>query len=183
MQKLFIDCEWNGFGGQLISIALTTGNHINEFYEVLTLPEHIDPWVSQHVIPKLDKQPIDYKEMQLKLGYFLSMFDSVHIVADWPEDIERLCQALITGAGTRIDTPPLTMEVVRVNTLSVNPHNALSEARALADHCLAQCPYSISFSAYGQEARIYQKEEKAPISLDQFKAERIEPTLQELQGL
>jgi hypothetical protein len=40
---------------------------------------------------------------------------------------------LITGPGTRLDTPPLTMEVLRVDTVSTNPHNALADATALRD--------------------------------------------------
>lgn len=129
--RLFIDGEWNGFGGELISMALVAEDG-SEFYEVLGCDDP-EPWVSENVMPKLGKTPIDYDVLQQRLATFLTWFDAVHIVADWPEDIERFCRLLITGPGTRIDTPPLTMEIVRVDAPSENPHNALADARGLRD--------------------------------------------------
>jgi hypothetical protein len=38
---------------------------------------------------------------------------------------------LFIGPGTRLDTPPLTMQVLRVDTVSSNPHHALYDAWAL----------------------------------------------------
>jgi hypothetical protein len=56
----------------------------------------------------------------------------VHLVADWPEDIQHFCEALITAPGLRIDTPPLTMEIRRdLDAVSALPHNALEDARAI----------------------------------------------------
>lgn len=129
--RLFIDGEWNGYQGDLISLALVAEDG-SEWYEVLGCkwPEN---WVAEHVMPKLGKQAISYKEMQESLTLFLNKFDCVHIVADWPEDIEWFCHVLITGPGERLDIPPLTMEVVRVDTVSKNPHNALADAQALRD--------------------------------------------------
>lgn len=128
--RLFIDGEWNSYGGELISIALAAEDG-REFYAVLGC-DNPEPWVAENVIPKLGvprDESIESAQVRLKL--FLMQFSAVHIVADWPEDIERFCRLLITGPGTRIDTPPLTMEVVRIDAPSENPHNALADARGL----------------------------------------------------
>jgi hypothetical protein len=127
--KLFIDGEWNSYGGELISLALVPeiGEH---FYEVLGC-DNPDPWVAENVMTKLGKNRITMSEMQEKLEAYLSQFESIHIVADWPEDVMWFCKVLITGPGTRINTPPLSLEVLRVDTVSMNPHNALADAGAL----------------------------------------------------
>lgn len=131
--RLFIDGEWNGFGGELISMALVAEDG-REFYAEFGC-DNPEPWVAENVIPKLSDGHGFMRESiesaQVRLSLFLAQFDAVHIVADWPEDIERFCRLLITGPGTRIDTPPLTMEVVRVDAPSENPHNALADARGL----------------------------------------------------
>ena len=45
----FIDCEWNGSGGELISMALTAADG-REFYRALECPNP-EPWVARNVIP------------------------------------------------------------------------------------------------------------------------------------
>jgi hypothetical protein len=129
--RIFIDGEWNSYGGELISLALVAEDG-RSFYEVLGC-ENPDPWVTENVMPKLAKPWIVMQSLQQQLEYFLSQFDSVHIIADWPEDIMWFCKVLITGPGTRLDTPPLTMQILRVDTVSQNPHNALADAQALRD--------------------------------------------------
>lgn len=129
MMRLWIDCEWNSFDGDLISIALVSENDI-EFYEEIEC-KNPHEWVSKHVIPLLFKQKVTYKQLQNNLSVFLNQFGSIHIIADWPEDIERFCKLLIVDAGIRLNTPPLTMQVVRIDAKSEIPHNALYDARAL----------------------------------------------------
>lgn len=131
---LFIDGEWNSYKGELISMALVSECG-KEFYEVVGC-ENPDPWVAANVMPKLGKPWITFNSLQEQLELFLEPFDTVHIVADWPEDISWFCNVLITGPGTRLDTPPLTFEVLRVDTMSENPHNALADARGLRKWCL-----------------------------------------------
>jgi hypothetical protein len=74
--------------------------------------------------------------LQEKLETYLCQFESIHIVADWPEDIMWFCKVLVTGPGTRINTPPLSLEILRVDTVSINPHNALADAGALRAWCV-----------------------------------------------
>jgi hypothetical protein len=127
--NIYIDCEWNSFGGELISMALVSETG-DEFYEVL---ECVDPhpWVAENVIPVLNKDNVSLDEFRRLLKVYLAQFNECNIVADWPEDIERFCATLITGPGYRIDTPPLSMQIVRIDTISKIPHYALEDARAL----------------------------------------------------
>lgn len=128
---LWIDCEWNGYKGDLISMALVD-EHGAEWYEVLERHDTaVHPWVLENVIPKLGQPAVSLLSMRMSLEVFIRKYPSIHIVADWPEDIARFCELLILGPGLRMNTPPLTMEVVRLDAYSENPHNALSDARAL----------------------------------------------------
>lgn len=84
-------------------------------------------------MPVLNKTPVSYEELQVSLGKWLSRFKAVHVVADWPEDIQHFCNALITGPGERLDAPLLTMEVVRIDSTTALPHNGLADARGIRD--------------------------------------------------
>jgi hypothetical protein len=129
--RIFIDGEWNGYGGELISLALVAEDG-QSFYEVLGC-DNPEPWIAENVMPKLGKPWITFESLQEQLEIFLRQFESVRLIADWPEDIMWFCKVLITGPGTRLDTPPLTMQVLRVDTVSSNPHHALYDAWGLRD--------------------------------------------------
>jgi len=133
--RLFLDCEFNGFKGELISMSLVSEMG-HEWYEVLPCENPI-PWVKKHVIPVLEKKPVeDMSNFQWRLYEFLKQFDSIHVVADWPEDIAHFCTSLLTIPGERLNTPPLTLEVLRVDSVSEVPHNALSDARCIRNFVL-----------------------------------------------
>ena len=127
--RLFIDCEFNDFRGGLISMALVAESG-EEFYEVIPC-QNPSKWVAKNVIPILGKKAASLFMLRRNLRVFLSQFTAIHIVADWPEDIAHFCDVLIDGPGSRINTPPLTMEVLRIDGGSEVPHNALSDARGL----------------------------------------------------
>jgi hypothetical protein len=131
--RLFIDCEFNGYKGQLLSLALVSEDAVHEFYETLPIYEKIDPWVKEHVIPHLKKPPITQEEFQQKLGVFLRLFPSVHIKADYPADLKYFTDVIETGPGEWLMIQPLTMSIDDDLTAkgSVIPHNALEDARAL----------------------------------------------------
>ena len=133
MTKIFIDTEFNEFQGELISLALVaeTGE---EFYEVLPC-EKPGVWVSQHVMPFLEKEPIDKGMFAYKLQNFLNLFGGVTLIADWPDDIKYFCESLIVGPGMAISHPPITFILDRnlSSGHSKVPHNALYDARAIAD--------------------------------------------------
>jgi hypothetical protein len=129
--RIFIDCEYNGFMGELISMALVADSG-EEFYEVLRCAEPCE-WVANNVIPILHKQPINALEFECVLQNFLMRFDHIHVIADWPDDIKHFCDALVTGPGRRLNTPPLTMEIIQIDAESELPHNALHDARGIRE--------------------------------------------------
>lgn len=130
--NIYIDTEFNEFQGELISMALVAESG-PEFYEVLPC-EKPGPWVAENVMPILGQAPVTKPVFQLRLQHWLAQFNSVHLIADWPEDIQHFCQSLITGPGMRLNTPPLTMEIRRdLDAESALPHNALADARAIRD--------------------------------------------------
>ena len=128
---IYIDCEWDGWQGDLISIALCAEDG-SEFYEVIK-GEYNDKWVIDNVIPVLNKEQKHISEVKVRLGEYLNLFDSVNIIADWPEDISHFCKLLIVYAGHRLNTPKLSMQIIRNDTESKIPHNALSDSRALRE--------------------------------------------------
>jgi hypothetical protein len=127
--NIYIDCEWNSFGGDLISMALVSENNL-EFYEVLECANP-HPWVAENVMPVLMKEFIPLFRFKWLLKDYLSKFDSINIVADWPEDIEKFCSVLITSPGERLPSPPLSMQILRIDADSSLPHNALEDARGI----------------------------------------------------
>lgn len=131
MTRIWIDTEFNEHADRhsLISMALVADDG-REWYEVLPCPRP-GPWVAEHVLPRLGRAPISREALSESLREFLAAFESVHIVADWPTDLALFCDTLIVGPGVRIDTPPLTMEVIRLDGESDDPHNALADARGL----------------------------------------------------
>jgi len=135
MVKLFIDCEFNEFGGDLISMALVADDG-QEFYEVLNLENDwkYGSWVFANVVPWLNKDPITKQLFQQKLWQFINQWKEVHIIADWPDDIKYFCMSLITGPGMAINTPlNMTMQIDRELTTESSAilHNALEDARAI----------------------------------------------------
>ena len=133
---MYLDCEFNGFGGDLISMALIDERG-GSWYEVLPCSDPV-PWVKENVMPILQKDPVSREEFTWRLQAFLTQYDQIHIIADWPEDIAYFCRALLTTPGRRIMTPPLSMEIIDVSYQSKVPHNALEDAIAIrtAHMCL-----------------------------------------------
>src|SRR5688572_2960628 len=128
---LFLDTEFKGFGGDLISAALVSPEG-HEWYSVLPCL-YPRKWVKKHVIPVLNASPSQREFVMASLHAFLMQFPKMHVVADWPEDIQHFCSLLTVGDGVRLATPPITFELITPSAplVSLTPHNALSDARAL----------------------------------------------------
>jgi len=128
--KIWIDCEFNEFKGELISMALIDEDG-REFYLSVGCDKP-GAWVAQHVMPIIGIKPVEMDVFQATLFLWLSRYKAIHVIADWPEDIAHFCSALIIGPGYRLDTPPLTMEIRRdLDAVSAIPHNALEDVRAM----------------------------------------------------
>jgi len=131
--RIWIDTKFNGFQGELISMALVSEDN-QVFYESLGCGEPC-AWVHENVMPIINKDPIPKSLFWYKLEEYLCQWDDVHIIADWPEDIAHLCQALIFGPVYAIPIPnKMTFEVNReIDAESELPHNALADAIAIRD--------------------------------------------------
>lgn len=149
--KMFIDTEFNGFGGELLSIALATLDTDRVFYRKFPLTQEADPWVVEHVLPFMD----DYREtpqhidMQRWINSILveRRENEIEVVADWPEDIKHFCDQMIVGPGERINfnnsaDPYITFSIYDFDNIiydlgdswveSISPHNAAFDAIANA---------------------------------------------------
>lgn len=140
--RYFLDTEFNGFGGALISIALVPEFGDHEFYAALPLPDTIEPWVERHVVPYLHMVPqgldlrLDAVTAAHEIAAYLAADPDPEIVADWPEDIALFCKLLMIGPGDIVDVSGLRFELLRNPGFSTArnskvPHNALHDARAL----------------------------------------------------
>lgn len=146
--RYFLDTEFNGFGGALISVALTPEHGDQEYYAVLNLPEHVHDWVRRNVIPYLGSvppglsaEPMGRVQAANELAAFLAPDRDPVIVADWPEDIAQFCYLLMPAPGDVVPVGSLRFEFVSSPGFSTAnnsrvPHNALHDARALRDFVL-----------------------------------------------
>lgn len=132
--RIFIDCEFNSAEGGLISMGMISEDGQRTFYEVVDVTEAIDPWVKENVMPILEKEPIPFKEFQRKLRVFLSQFPKVHIIADHPADIIRICRAMIVSGGEFMEIP-VTFEVDHQLSAKQSKvlHNAFHDAVAIRE--------------------------------------------------
>lgn len=140
--RLYLDTEFNGFGGELISMALVPDNNVvPEFYREISINNTVDPWVKENVMPNLVLVPCSYYDFQKDLEKYLwsarSYDNELYIVVDWPDDIRYFCEALITGPGMRLNTGKhLLFELdYDISYKSQVPHNALHDARAIRESC------------------------------------------------
>lgn len=136
--KYFIDTEFNGFGGKLMSMAIVPeGVNALEFYCEIEMKDQLHPWVAVNVAPHMFQAPVPYSEFQFSLSRYLLNIeaDEITIVADWPDDIRYFCEALITGPGGRIIMPTkINFQLdLNIKYTSQVPHNALWDARAIRD--------------------------------------------------
>ncbi|MEO7505313.1 MAG: hypothetical protein ABIT69_09045 [Sphingomicrobium sp.] len=145
--RYFLDTEYDGFGGRLISLALVPEDGGEELYLVID-GDVTDPWVERHVMPFLHQVPDALRGPSLPrraaahaLSHWLAGDAAPEIVADWPEDLAQFAMLLVTGPGEMMPVPPLTLRLqslVGFSTAanSAVPHNALHDARALRDHVM-----------------------------------------------
>jgi len=146
--RYFLDTEFNGWGGALLSLALVPEDG-EELYLTLDWTGALEPWVERHVVPYLDSVPDSLLSPRMSradaartLSHYLAGDPEPLIVADWPEDIAQFNMLLLTGPGVMVEVPPLTFRFVELSGFSTAanskvPHNALHDARALRDHVLS----------------------------------------------
>ena len=148
--RYFLDCEYNGFGGALISLALVPEDGGEELYLTLDCAGPIESWVERNVMPYVDQVPdalrlprVGRDAAAQAIAMFLAQDREPEILADWPTDIELLCGLLSVTPGRMVAIPDLRFRLLRQGGFSpaensAVPHNALHDARALRDHVLNQ---------------------------------------------
>ena len=145
----YLDCEFNGFKGELISMALVseTGLSLCLVMDQSDDMEY-DPWVKENVMNNIFMSNTHYvwnnmtsvQEAQALLESYFKGDNAIHVIADWPDDIKYLSDMLLTGPGTMINIPGITFEVKRVDAwpndfpedvVELRQHNAWCDAVAL----------------------------------------------------
>lgn len=148
--RYFLDTEYDGFGGRLISLGLVPEDEgEEEFYVIIEPAEAESEWVTRHVIPYLNHVPEALREAPMHpadaaqaLAHYLSHDEAPEICADWPEDLAHFARLLVTGPGVMVRVPPFTLRLLDMTGFSTAsnsavPHNALHDARALRDQFAA----------------------------------------------
>jgi hypothetical protein len=143
--RYFLDTEYNGWGGALLSLALVPDAG-EELYLTLDWDGALEQWVERNVVPYLDTVPANLVSPRMSradaartIAHYLAGDPDPLIVADWPEDIALFNAQLVTGPGVMAEVPGLRFEFISLVGFSSAanskvPHNALHDARALRDH-------------------------------------------------
>ena len=146
--RYFLDTEYNGWGGALLSLALVPDDG-EELYLTLDWDGELEDWVQRNVIPYLDmvspalaSPRMSRDDAARTVAHYLAGDPDPLIVADWPEDIAQFNMLLVTGPGLMTEVPGLRFQFMPLTGFSTAansrvPHNALHDARALRDHVLS----------------------------------------------
>lgn len=120
--KYFLDTEFDGHGGKLLSIALVREDEVSRY--LIVESEATDPWVIENVVPLLDRHnaPRSYRVSDSDVGAFLRDFlgadtDPV-IISDSAVDITYFTRAITTdsyGRWNPLGYPKMTFEVHNVD--------------------------------------------------------------------
>jgi len=143
MSAYYIDCEFDGHNGPLLSLAIVRddafGLHIRTFENAQ------DVWVIANVMPLMDchkaqqSQWIPLNEVGPSIKAFIGADQLPTIVADSPVDIGRFCAVISTGSTGEWSScgyPEITFKVINVDCYPTElpgavQHNAWWDAMAL----------------------------------------------------
>jgi hypothetical protein len=140
--RYFLDAEFNGFGGELVSIALVPEDQsLPPFYEAIACANPT-AWVKDNVLPILETLPLSRADVTDRFADYLLDDPAPLLVADWPEDIAHAAQLLVTGPGRMKPIRSICFELVDPDIIgpgkpSAVPHNAYHDAVALRAEVLA----------------------------------------------
>lgn len=134
--RLYIDTEFNGHGGELISMAVVSA-YGHSWYYAKRLLGPPNPWVAEHVLPKIDEASYIHSAVfRMDFQRWIKDFDNPEVICDWHADAEHFCKML---EGPSYDTSldfPCSITILKTppgQPVSANPHNALADAIALRD--------------------------------------------------
>ena len=146
--NLFLDCEFNGHGGELISLALAApdGKH---WYGIWPLAlDKLNPWVTQNVVPVLNAMPTTLEletgeqftaeTLRFSLHEYLHFRSGAIVYADWPDDFAHLMRIMSGPSYEKSWIVDIGMQLlIGTDPKPEIPHNALSDAIALMHWCKA----------------------------------------------
>lgn len=138
----YLDTEFNGFGGEILSIALVPADKtLTSFYREFDRSKiALEPWVAMNVKFEPSGFPQETEDTVAKhLAHLFKNDRTPHVIADWPEDIFHLNRILLTGPGEMVPVRSLTSQFIRIRNWSTAehskvPHHALYDAIALRDY-------------------------------------------------
>ena len=142
--NLYLDSEFNGHGGEMISLAIAApdGKH---WYGYWGQPAPVDPWVQEHVMPFITIGHIpcnlsptsvvarpDRKLFRASLHEYLLYRSGAIIYADWPDDFAHLMRIMSGPSYEQSWIVDIGMQLIDQSDPKPEvPHNALSDAIAL----------------------------------------------------
>jgi hypothetical protein len=141
--RYFLDTEFNGFGGELVAIALVPETEeAPPFYEAVDCAAPV-AWISAHVLPVLRTKQRPLIVVARLFAEYLATDATPIVIADWPEDIAHAASLLTNGQGERLLHTSVRFELLQVSDFgsearSEVPHNAYYDALALRDWALSQ---------------------------------------------
>lgn len=105
--KYYLDTEFDGFGGPLLSLALVREDGESIYFVRKDYTRFLDPWVEENVRPILYDCPVKSLEIQMDewgkhIAVFIGGDPKPQIIADWPDDIRYFCELLIMGPGVAV---------------------------------------------------------------------------------
>lgn len=137
MATLYLDTEFNGFGGELISMALVSpSGHKWYAAKKLVRDPEVNDWVAANVIPKLETEQLDLEEFKRSFRKFIGWFDNPTIICDWHQDALHFCELLGGDSHDRQMNFACSIRLVQPppdKPKSENPHNALADAIGLME--------------------------------------------------
>ncbi len=141
--NLYLDTEFDGHGGKLLSLALAADDGTSWYgiHPDTWRQQTFNPWVAEHVVPLLRAMPRTASFFEEDDGafraslkeYLLSRADCT-IWADWPDDFAHLMRLMSGPSYPDSFMIPCTMQLIVTpdgEPRPEHPHNALSDAIAL----------------------------------------------------
>jgi hypothetical protein len=151
--QYFLDTEFNGFGGALISLGLVREDGPS-LYLIYATQETTNPFVRSKVKPNLLCVPPGVVARRVSQGEgahaieaFLHGDADALIIADWPADLSLFCQALMLEPGLMVPITRLRFELHRVTSYPTDlagavEHNACWDAMALRQRLMHEPAHS-----------------------------------------
>jgi hypothetical protein len=143
-ERFYIDCEFDGHAGPLLSIAVVDDSGVGVHVQTPEIAK--DPWVIENVVPKMHAGRGEHvycsvAEVGDRIKRFIGDVSHPVIIADSPVDIGRFCSAISTapdGGWASTGYPNMTFEVHNVDCyptalIGAVQHNAWWDAMALRE--------------------------------------------------